>query len=102
MSKTKKSPASTNYVKTIRDGAVAANIFRGNTPDGHCYLYFEISRAWKSQSSNREGYSKKFYERNQQALINVLDQACRWIVDHPEAADSPVVEAKDTTLPTAA
>ena len=102
MSKNKKSQASSNYVKTIRDGAVAANIFRSNTPDGHCYLYFEISRAWKSQSSNREGYSKKFYERNQQALVNVVNQACQWIKEHPEAADGPVVEAKDASLQAAA
>ena len=44
MSKTKKSPATSNYVQTIREGAIGANIFRGTTPDGHTYLYFEISR----------------------------------------------------------
>jgi hypothetical protein len=98
MSKAKKTQASSNYVKTILDGAVAASIFRGNTPDGHCYLYFEISRAWKSQSSNREGYSKKFYERNQSALVNVVNLASQWIKDHPEAADGPTVASKDTSL----
>ena len=60
MSKPKKTQASSNYVTTIREGAIAANIFRGNTPDGHTYLYFELSRSWKAQSGNREGYSKKF------------------------------------------
>ena len=98
MSKVKKSQASSNYVFTIREGAIGANIFRGNTPDGHCYLYFELSRSWKSQSSNREGYSKKFYDRNEQALMNVVKQACQWIEQHPEAADGPVAESKDTTL----
>ena len=50
MSKTKKSQPASNYITTIRDGAIAGSIFRGNTPDGHTYLYFELSRAWKAQS----------------------------------------------------
>ena len=90
MSKKKKSPASSNYVKTIRDGAIAANIFRGSTPDGHSYLFFEVSRAWKTQASGREGYSKKFYARNEEALIRVITMASRWIEEHPEAADGAV------------
>ena len=95
MSKTKKSPATSNYVQTIREGAIAANIFRGTTPDGHTYLYFEISRSWKSQASDRQGYSKKFYDRNQVALVNVVNRAAQWIQEHPEAADtSPPESAK--------
>jgi hypothetical protein len=90
MSKPKKNPASSNYVKTIREGAIAANIFRGNTPDGHTYLYFELSRSWKALSGNREGYSKKFYDRNADALIRVVQEASAWIEQHPEAADGPV------------
>ena len=39
MSKPKKSQPSSNYVMTIREGAIGANIFRGNTADGHTYLY---------------------------------------------------------------
>ena len=88
MSKPKKSePASSNYVKTIREGAIAANIFRGNTADGHTYLYFELSRSWKSQSGNREGYSKKFYDRNVEALRRVIAEATVWIEQNPQAAD---------------
>ena len=102
MSKVKKSQASSNYVKTVREGAIGANIFRGNTADGHTYLYFELSRSWKAQSGNREGYSKKFYDRNEQALMNVVKQACQWIEQHPEAADGPIDESKDGTLPAVA
>jgi hypothetical protein len=102
MSKGKKSPASSNYVKTIRDGAVAANVFRGTTPDGHCYLYFELSRSWKSQSTNREGYSKKFYERNREALVNVVNQVSEWIESNPLAADGPVAEGTSSTFARAA
>ena len=85
MSKKKKGPS--NFVHTIRDGAVAASIFRGSTSDGHTYLYYELFRAWKAQASGREGYSKKFYERNEEALIKVITMASRWMEQHPEAAD---------------
>lgn len=95
MSKPKKNQASSNYVTTVREGAIAANIFRGNTPDGFTYLYFELSRSWKAQSSNREGYSKKFYGRNAEALKNVIDTASEWIAKHPEAADGQVKEVPD-------
>ena len=94
MSKAKKpaQPAS-NYVTSIRDGgALAANIFRGNTADGHTYLYFELSRSWKSQSGNREGYSKKYYPRNVEAICKVAQLAADWIEEHPEAADGPLQE----------
>lgn len=87
MNKKKKSTPSSNYVTTIREGAIGANIFRGSTPDGHTYLYYELSRAWKTQSSGREGYSKKFSERNEEALIRVVTMASQWIAGHPEAAD---------------
>ena len=79
MSKPKQNPASSNYIETIREGAIAANIFRGNTPDGFTYLYFEISRSWKSQSGNRKGYSAKFYDRNAEAISRVAMEAARWV-----------------------
>ena len=93
MSTPKKPQPSSNYVKTIREGAIAANIFRGNTADGHTYLYFEISRSWKAQSGNREGYSKKFYDRNAEAMQRVIASAADWMKKHPGAADGPVPDA---------
>jgi len=99
-----KSPkkASSKYIETIRDGAVAANIFRGNTADGHTYLYFELSRSWKTTTGNREGYSKRFYERNSDALCTVIQQAQRWIEQNPEAADGPLNESAPVQQPQAA
>ena len=98
MSKTKQQPAASNYIKTIRDkehGAIAANIFRGNTADGFTYLYYELSRSWKTQNGNREGYSKKFYDRNDEALCRVIMEAARWIQDNPQAADGPAAEMQN-------
>jgi hypothetical protein len=37
-------------------------------------------------------YSKKFYDRNAEALQNVIALAAKWIQEHPEAADGPVKE----------
>ena len=96
MSKNKKSKTTaSNYITTIREGAIAANVFRGNTPDGHTYLYFELSRSWKSLSGNREGYSKKFYDRNSEALQRVVAEASNWIEQHPEAADGEPLASPD-------
>jgi len=89
MSKSKKQQAASNYVKTIRDQeqpAIAANIFRGNTADGFTYLYYELARSWKTQSGNREGYSKKFYDRNDQALCRVILAASEWITKNKGAS----------------
>ena len=94
MSKSKKAQPLSNYVKTIRDGAVAANIFRGNTPDGHTYLYFELSRAWKSLTGHRDGYSRKFYDRNSASLQHVIAEASAWIKAHPEAADGELASSQ--------
>jgi hypothetical protein len=88
MAKGKKNTKKSNsYVTTIREGAVAANVFRGQTPDGHAYLYFSLSRSWKSAAGNREGYSDRFYDRNEEALQRVIAKVCAWMREHPEAAD---------------
>ena len=61
MSKQSKTTKESNYVNTIRskvDPAIAANIFRRATQDGHTYLDYELSRAWKTEK--REGYSNRF------------------------------------------
>jgi len=79
----------TNYVHTIRskvDPAVAANIFRRATQDSHTYLDYELSRAWKTKK--REGYSSRFYTRNCEGLVEVIQRATEWIAQNPQAADS--------------
>ena len=95
MSKPKKNQAASNYyIETIREGAIAANIFRGNTPDGFTYLYFRNqSSSWKSQvRQSKRILGKKFYGRNAEAIGRVAMEAARWIDEHPQAADGPVKE----------
>ena len=89
MPKKSKTKKESSYVYTIRskvDPAIAANIFRRATQDGHTYLDYELSRAWKTEK--REGYSNRFYVRNCEGLIEVIQRATEWIEQNPQAADS--------------
>jgi hypothetical protein len=85
-----------NYVKTFRDGAVAANVFARRAPGGFEYLDFSLSRAWKT-SNDKEGYSQSFFANNCEALHVVIDQACEFVDQHNaagcDAEESTTVEA---------
>ena len=83
-----------NFITAIRsqkNPAMAALISRATTADGYPYLYFELSRAWKAKTGN-VGYSTKFYERNAEGVAEVVEQAARWIREHPDAADGVVAD----------
>jgi hypothetical protein len=69
-------------VHTIRSGAVAASIWKRQSPAGYVYFDFSLTRSWKSLSSGNLGYSKNFFARNQQELLDVIQQAVRWIAEH--------------------
>ena len=71
---------------TIREGAVAASIWRRQSLSGYAYYDFSLSRSWKSMSSNKTGYSKNFFSRNQDELKQVIEKACQWIEEHETAA----------------
>lgn len=79
--KKKAAPAETP-VHMIRDGAVAASIWRRQSPAGYVYFDFSLTRSWKSLSSGNTGYSKNFFARNQQELVTVIQQATEWIAAH--------------------
>jgi len=72
------------------------------TPDGHAYLYFSLSRSWKSASGNRQGYTDRFYDRNGAAIQSVVAKACAWMQENPEAADGVKVEEPARSVPAAA
>ncbi len=91
-----KNEKQTSYVITLRSDqcpAIAANVFRRSTPDGHTYLDFEISRAWKSGA--RQGYSSRFYSRSRDGIKEVADMAADWIENNPQAADGPLSPSDD-------
>ena len=66
-------------VKTVRQGAVAANIWKRQAPSGFEYYDFSLSRSWKAKSSGREGYSPNFFVDNEEALGAVVREASTWI-----------------------
>lgn len=66
-------------VKTIRNGAIAANIWKRQTPTGFEYLDFSLSRSWKLKDGQREGYSSSYFEQNRDALIDVITRAADFI-----------------------
>lgn len=77
-----------NFVFLIRsenDPSVAAIICRGSTPDGFPYLFFELSRAWKSGAGNLN-QSSKFAPSNSRGISEVAEKASRWIFENPESA----------------
>lgn len=69
-------------LKTIRNGAIAANIWRRQTPTGYGYLDFSLSRSWKLASGEKEGYSSSFFEQNETALLDVISRAADYIRTH--------------------
>jgi hypothetical protein len=79
-------------VKTIRRGAIAANIFLRQTQTGMEYHDYSLSRSWKSNNTGKSGYSTSYFPRNAQELIEVVAEASRWI---EEQERTPDLDAED-------
>lgn len=78
--KNKKKPVETP-VHMIREGDVAASIWRRMSPAGYEYFDFSLCRSWKSLSTASTGSSKNFFAKNQDEIIKVVAQASRWIAE---------------------
>ena len=78
-------------VQVVRRGALAASIWKRQSPSGFAYYDFSLSRSWKSMSSEKMGYSKNFFESNQVELVEVIQQASAWITQQraTEASEQP-------------
>ena len=74
-------------IKVIRQGAIAASIWKRQTATGFEYLDFSLSRSWKLKSGEREGYSQSFFENNEEALFDVINLASTYIRE--QQADEP-------------
>lgn len=75
----KKKSTATKPAKVIREGAIAASIWKRQDSNGFEYYNFTLSRSWKAQSTGREGYSPNFFARNATELENVVREAASWI-----------------------
>jgi len=78
-------------VHTVRKGAIAANIWQRQSPSGYAYFDFSLSRSWKSLSTDKQGYSRNFFETSADDLVEVIRQASAWIIHRKEqlAASNP-------------
>lgn len=82
---TKRKSNAQKPIKTFRVGAIAANVWKRQTPTGFEYLDFSLSRSWKLKSGEKEGYSTSFFHNNKEALIEVVEQATAFIVENSVA-----------------
>lgn len=78
---------------TVRDGAIAANIWKRQSQTGFPYYEFSLSRSYKSVSSGKTGYRDNFFSRNEPQLLKVVELACRWMAEHEEDNFSDKVAA---------
>ena len=78
----------------VRQGAIAASIWKRQTSSGHTYYDYSLSRSWKSKSSERTGYSTNFSEKNEKALVEVVQAASVWIAaQNQNEASEPARES---------
>ena len=66
---------------TVREGGIAANIWRRQSQTGFPYWEYSLSRSWKSPTSGKAGYSQNFFSRNEAQLVNVIKRASEWIAE---------------------
>ena len=91
----KKKTETQKPIKTFRVGAIAANVWKRQTPTGFEYLDFSLSRSWKLKSGEKEGYSTSFFHNNKDALIEVVEQASEFILEN-SLAESEVSKATES------
>ena len=76
-------------VHTIREGAIAASIWKRQGPSGFAYFDFTLSRSWKSASTERTGYSKNYFSRNVDEIVSVTRRAAEWIAEREQTEAPP-------------
>lgn len=88
----------TKPVRTVRVGAIAANIWQRQSQTGFPYFEYSLSRSWKSSAKGKEGYSQNFFDNNKDAIIQVVSQATDWIANKMIDEETER-EASDTNQP---
>ena len=76
---TKEKKTGERPVKMVREGAVAASIWKRQASNGLEYFDFSVSRSWKAKTSGKEGYSPNFFANNEDDLTKVIREAAAWI-----------------------
>lgn len=82
-------------VETVREGAIGANIFVGQSSDGNLGHYFSISRAWKRQGTDKWFYSERLYPRHAELVASVAVKAaqrCAELDSRLDGESSPLAD----------
>ena len=79
--------------QVIRDGGIAAMIWRRESTTGFPYYEFSLSRSWKSVSSGKTGYSQNYFSKNEAQLVKVIELASRWIAEAEARDQASAAEA---------
>ena len=79
--------------QVIRDGGIAAMIWRRESTTGFPYYEFSISRSWKSVSSGKTGYSQNYLAKNEAQLVKVIELASKWIAEAESRDQAEKAEA---------
>jgi len=87
-------------VLVVRRGAIAASIWVRQAPSGHPFYDFSLSRSWKSQSTDKTGYSKNFFADQAEELVEVIREAALWIEER-RRQDQTLPRPSDEVLATA-
>lgn len=91
-----KKKSNSKPVKTVRQGAIAASIWKRQAPSGFEYFDFSLSRSWKTQSTGREGYSPNFFAANVNELQAVISEAASWIAGQQASLQAVEMEKVET------
>ncbi len=84
-------PQPRSTVKTFRQGAIAASIWKRQATSGFEYFDFTVSRSWKTSATGKEDYSTSFFIRNVDELHTVIHEAVDWI----ESQQASLQESND-------
>ncbi len=79
-------------IKTLREGPIGVSIWEKQTRNGVMYSY-EISRAYKRDSSEEFEYAKTFNARHANAIADLVEQAAEWIDQRCENAETVTIAA---------
>ena len=88
----------TDPVQVIRHGAIAASVWKRQSPSGFAYYDFTLSRSWKSLGTGKAGYSKSFFGANEAELVEVIQKASAWIASQPQGQASQQADGNPTGL----
>lgn len=77
MTEATKKTTSKRPVRTVRSGSIGASIWQETGAEGAEYLAITLSRSWKSKNTGKDGYSNKFFARNEADILETVRLACQ-------------------------